>query len=217
MAKTIWFLTGNRGKVDEAKHHFADLGYHVEQLQVKEGLILEPQAEHLADVARAKIEQARQYTPSSDALVMVEDAGLFIDALHGFPGVYSANVMKTIGCDGVLRLLSHLEDGEEGVRKQQRSASFQAVAALWDGQRIIFGHGRCPGYIHTVTLGSQGFGFDPIFIPYDVGEIGEALNANQNGNTSSGGKTFGQLSMSEKNQFSHRRRALDDLIQQLQH
>ena len=60
---------------------------------------------------------------------MVEDAGLFVDHLNGFPGVYSAYVLKTIGCDGMLRLM-----GEEPAR----GAEFQAVAALlhrWERPR----------------------------------------------------------------------------------
>ena len=83
MAK-IWFLTGNAGKVEEAKHHFAEHGYVVEQLVVDHEII-EPQADSLTHVAQAKISQALEHMPSNEDMLLVEDAGLFVETLGGFP------------------------------------------------------------------------------------------------------------------------------------
>ena len=83
MAK-IWFLTGNAGKVEEAKHHFAEHGYVVEQLVVDQEII-EPQADSLTQVAQAKIAQALEHMPGKEDMLLVEDAGLFVETLGGFP------------------------------------------------------------------------------------------------------------------------------------
>ena len=110
MSSTVWFLTSNAGKLEEATHHFQPLGMEVKPLEVPEGSIIEPQSDDLEEVARAKLQQAMQHLPHEGAMVMVEDAGLFVDALDGFPGVYSSYVFSTVGNSGVLRLLSHLVD-----------------------------------------------------------------------------------------------------------
>ncbi|MFL2949430.1 MAG: non-canonical purine NTP pyrophosphatase, partial [Candidatus Poseidoniaceae archaeon] len=88
MGRTVWFLTGNPGKVKEAPHPLQPLGYDVKQLVVPEGSVIEPQAESLTDVAMSKIEQAIPFLQHPNDLLLVEDAGLFIEALDGFPGVY---------------------------------------------------------------------------------------------------------------------------------
>lgn len=132
MTRTIWFLTSNAGKLKEATHHLQPLGYTVRLLNVDEGAIVEPQVDTLEEVAQSKITQALNHLPEgeqSEDMVLVEDAGLFIDALNGFPGVFSAYTLDTIGCSGVLRLLNHLQSEDTIQCAQLRSAEFQAVAA----------------------------------------------------------------------------------------
>ena len=90
MNSTVWFLTSNQGKLAEAAHHFANIGMVVQALEVPGGAIVEPQASDLETVAEAKLRQALAHIPHEGALVMVEDAGLFVEALDGFPGVYSS-------------------------------------------------------------------------------------------------------------------------------
>ena len=148
-------------------------------------------------------------------MLLVEDAGLFIQHLNGFPGVYSAYALKTIGCNGVLKLLSHLESQDPVMNGQLRGAEFQAVAALWNGKEIIFGNGKCPGWIAQEINGEDGFGFDPIFVPFDLDGLGNALTAGNYGETSTHGATFGAVELEKKQLFSHRMRALSDLITQL--
>jgi len=214
MGKKIWFLTGNLGKVKEAQQHLHKLGYEVEQLVIDEE-ISEPQSDNLQSVAQAKITQALPHLPNDNDMLLVEDAGLFVEHLNGFPGVYSAYVLKTIGCNGILKLLSHLESEDPVMSGQLREAEFQAVAALWNGEKIIFGNGNCPGWISQEIDGEGGFGFDPIFIPFDLDVIGNPLTAGNYGETSTHGATFAAVELEKKQLFSHRMRALNDLISQL--
>ena len=166
-------------------------------------------------MARAKIEQAVKHLPDGERMVMVEDAGLFIDALGGFPGVYSSYVHETIGNLGIVRLLSHLSSQDPVRAKRLRSASFQAVAALWDGEQLIIGRGVCRGSIATESQGENGFGYDPIFVPADLDEDEAPLDPETLGAVSTHGQTFGAVDVSVKHVFSHRRRAIEDLLRQL--
>jgi len=217
MDTTVWFLTSNAGKLAEATHHFSKLGMTVRALEVPEGSIVEPQASTLEEVAKAKIRQAMEHLPHKGAMVLVEDAGLFVDALDGFPGVYSSYVHETVGNAGMLRLLTHLLSEDPARSKRLRAASFQAVAALWDGQEIHVGTGECRASIAHDIQGEGGFGYDPIFIPSDLDEEGMPLDPETLGAVSTHGQTFGSVDAEMKHQFSHRRRALDDIVRQVQH
>jgi XTP/dITP diphosphohydrolase len=218
MARTVWFLTGNAGKLSEATNHLEPLGYTVKQLVVEGVTIIEPQADTLEEVAQSKISQAIAHLPGgkdSEDLLMVEDAGLFVDALNGFPGVISAYALKTIGCNGILKLLEHLNSEDTVQSAQLRSAEFQAVAALWNNGEILYGNGSCPGWIALESSEGEGFGFDPIFTPYDLDALGEPLQPGYYGEKSTHGKTFGAIPLNEKQVFSHRTKALNDLLRQL--
>ena len=200
---TIWFLTTNPGKVDEAREYFSKHGIPVRQLEIEAS---EPQADDLEAVALSKIEQALPHLPNPDDMLLVEDAGLFVDALNGFPGVYSSYALKSIGNDGLLRLLDGIED---------RAANFQSVALLWDGERTHSGVGKCPGRISKVASEGNGFGFDPIFIPDDLDSEGNSLPKGQRGITSTDGITFGGVDITVKEKFSHRKRALGALCESI--
>ena len=214
MIPTVWFLTSNQGKLAEAAHHFANIGIAVQALEVPDGTVVEPQASDLETVAEAKLRQALAHLPHEGAMVMVEDAGLFVEALDGFPGVYSSYVHETVGNQGMVRLLEHLQSDDPVMAKRLRSASFHAVAALWDGERILFGRGECKGSIASEIQGDGGFGYDPIFIPADLDDDGEPLPPDVLGTISTHGKTFGTVDVELKHRFSHRRRALEDLMLQ---
>lgn len=113
------------------------------------------------------------------ATVIVEDSGLFISALGGFPGPYSSYAHKTVGCAGMLRLMEGVDD---------RKAVFRAsVVYATPSQTPVLFNGDSQGLISLSAKGSQGFGFDPIFI-----------------NDKCGGRTFAEISADEKNQLSHR-------------
>ncbi len=194
--RTVWFMTGNSGKVREAKHALQPLGFDVVQLQVEGVEISEPQADDLEDVARSKIKQAIPHLPSPDDALLVEDAGLFVDSLDGFPGVYSAYALKTIGFNGLLNLLKD---------STQRSGAFHAVAALWLDGEVHVSRGICNGDIAMHASGNDGFGFDPVFVPHPIQHDGIEYSTD--------GKTFADVDLTEKEMFSHRRKALDGLIQ----
>ena len=197
MAKPLLFLTSNQGKLAEAKQHLEPLGFDVQQFLIdgKVPAIIEPQADSLGEVAKAKMQQAVAllFSQEIEAAIMIEDAGLFIESLNGFPGVYSAYALKSIGCHGILKILT-----------TERVARFEAVAMLWDGENTITGKGICSGQISTEMVEGSGFGFDPIFIPDDLED-----------GTSTGGVPFGGIELSLKQAFSHRRKALDDLISKM--
>jgi XTP/dITP diphosphohydrolase len=200
--KRLLFLTGNSGKLAEAQLYFGPLGFKVEQF-LQNGQppeMVEPQAETLRIVANWKINQARKLLEESGetAAIFVDDSGLFIDSLNGFPGVNSAPVHQQIGCRGILDLMKG---------KNERGAEFRTCAILWDGVEY-FGEGVCRGEINVDERGENGFGYDPIFVPADI----EDSSA---GSLSTGGLTFAEIQTAEKNAFSHRRKALEAVAYQL--
>ncbi len=147
----IYFATANKGKFKECKEFMKKHGIKVRQKKIE---LLEIQANTLEEVAKFKIREAYE---KIKAPVFVEDAGLFIKALKGFPGVYSSYVYKTIGCKGVLKLMENAKE---------READFKAVIAFANknGKIKIFKE-VCKGRIALQEKGKSGFGFDPIFIP----------------------------------------------------
>ncbi len=188
----IIFVTSNKGKVSEARGIFAPLGHAVEQF-LKDGLtpeFSEPQSEGIEEVTISKMEQALVMIGGlveEGTALLVEDAGLFIDSLGGFPGPYSSYVEEKIGLDGILRIMN----GEEN-----RYAEFRAVIAFhYMGQTHIF-RGKCEGSIDVEKKGEGGFGYDPIFVPSE-----------------SDGRTCAEMTAEEKSSISHRGRALNKLLE----
>jgi len=145
----VYFVTGNKHKFLEVEKLFREIGVSLKQLTVK---LVEPQGD-LEFVAEYKLKQAYGLVKKP---VVVEDAGLFIEALNGFPGPYSRYVLETIGNEGILKLM-------EGV--ENRSAYFKAVVGYYDGRILKLFEGRVYGRIAYEKRGESGFGFDPIFIP----------------------------------------------------
>lgn len=179
-------MTGNDGKAREAAAALAPIGIRVEQVRAD---VVEIQADTLEAVAHAKLAHAARRVPRP---FFLDDAGLFVDALAGFPGVYSAHALRTIGTRGILRLLEGRDD---------RAARFEAVVGyLPERGEPFFAKGVCEGTIAQKTAdGGHGFGFDPIFLPR-----GDS-------------RTFAELPADEKNGLSHRGRALARLSERLRH
>ena len=183
----VLFATGNQNKVIEASGILSPLGFVVEHLLIGGQVpdLVEPQAEGIEEVAISKLEQAVSLimgTEFENEALLVEDSGLFIDSLSGFPGPYSSFVQETIGLSGVLSLMSGEKD---------RGAEFRAVAALSFQGNILTSTGICRGSISEKISGDSGFGYDPIFIPEETN-----------------GRTCAQLSPDEKSSISHRGFAL---------
>jgi XTP/dITP diphosphohydrolase len=119
-----------------------------------------------------------------------DDSGLEIDALNGEPGVYSARYAGEHGnhAANIKHVLDKLKD------ETNRKARFRTVISLiWNGEECFF-EGTVEGTIRTTPSGTDGFGYDPIFEPY-----GYAI-------------TFAEMTMDEKNQISHRAKAMEKLI-----
>ncbi len=174
----IHFITGNENKVEEAKKKIGPLGFEVIQKNLNPPEI---QSDNLEDVA---LFSAKWVSERFSEPFFLEDAGFFVDSLNGFPGVYSAYVFETLGYMGILRLMDGIEE---------RSARFAAVIAYHDGKQIKSFGGEVSGHITQEPRGSNGFGYDPIFIPE-----GES-------------RTFAEMSAEEKGRVSHRGRALEKM------
>ncbi|MCI0503780.1 XTP/dITP diphosphatase [Candidatus Micrarchaeota archaeon] len=146
----ILFATSNQHKFEEAAAYLAGRGIQLERFPIEHR---EMRSESLEEIAR---DAARFAFKKCKKPVFVEDAGLFISALNGFPGTYSAWVQKKLGNAGILKLMAGAPD---------RSAYFEACIAYHDGKRISCFSGRCPGSISEGARGASGFGYDPIFVP----------------------------------------------------
>lgn len=177
---SIHFITSNKGKFKEVEAALSALGHDIYQMK---GDYPEIQADTLEEVIFFGIDFLKEEVQGS---FLIEDSGLFIGPLGGFPGVYSAYVQETIGNPGVLRLMGDRKD---------RDAMFKSCFGLFDPRRkpkVV--SGECKGSISCQMIGEGGFGYDPIFIP----EGHE--------------RSFAQMSVEEKNSMSHRGRALKALI-----
>ena len=146
MRRRYVFLTSNGHKFREAEELFIEEGL---ALEWRRGSYPEIQGDTLEEVAMAAAKALEEG-------VFIEDSGLFIDALKGFPGVYSSYVLKTIGNEGILRLMEGVED---------RGARFESVVAYRGRDEVKIFKGVVRGNISPSMRGSAGFGYDPIFIP----------------------------------------------------
>jgi XTP/dITP diphosphohydrolase len=150
MDASLFFATSNLGKFTEAQKVLASAGITVKHFDFRHSEI---RSDRLEDIAREAAEEAYRRCQEP---VFVEDSGLFIKSLGGFPGTYSGWVLKKIGLQGILKLMSGVKD---------RSAYFEACIAYADGSGIKTFSGRCSGSISEIPRGSGGFGYDPIFVP----------------------------------------------------
>ncbi len=188
--KEIIFITTNKNKVKEVQD-LADaeaksitiehLEYDYPELQLAE---IESVARESANYIREKMTLKKPF--------FLEDSGLFIHALNGFPGPFSAFVFDKIGNEGILKLMAD-KKGEE------RKATFKTVVAFCESPKnapLLF-VGTAEGKIAEKIRGKGGFGYDPIF------------------EFEGTGKTFAELSIEEKSKISHRSRAFRKLLDHL--
>ncbi|KZX17199.1 XTP/dITP diphosphatase [Methanobrevibacter filiformis] len=175
----ITFITSNKHKVNEAEKIFENFDIKLEAIDLG---YTEVQGT-LEDVAIAGAKYASSKLNKS---VIVEDAGLFIKSLNGFPGTYSSYVQETLGNQGILNLMNDIRD---------RTAEFRSVIGYCapNSEPKIF-LGKVRGEIALEERGSKGFAFDPLFYVKEYDQ------------------TFGELSDNDKNQISHRRNSLELFI-----
>lgn len=177
--RTLTFVTGNAGKVAELRALLKPRGIAVRQ---DDRGYPEVQADTLREVAE---EGARHLLASGlTPPFVLEDSGLFVAALRGWPGVYSRHALDTVGVPGLLRLMADVEH-------EMRSASFQACLLYVDAAgRLHAFEGACQGRIAERAAGTGGFGFDPAFVARGQD------------------RTFAELPAAEKAARSHRGQAV---------
>jgi len=170
----IYFATSNKHKFKEAKEILAGRGISVKHFLFKHNEI---RSDSIEEVALESVKAAYKKLKKP---VFVEDTGLFVKSLGGFPGTYSGWVFGKIGAKGILKLMQ----GEK-----IRNAEFKTCIAFTNGKRVKTFTGTVKGTISKRMKGKKGFGYDPVFIPR-----GEK-------------KTFAE-SIVLKNKLSHRYKSL---------
>ncbi|MFW9855892.1 MAG: non-canonical purine NTP pyrophosphatase [Candidatus Thorarchaeota archaeon] len=183
--ETIIFVTSNSHKFDEVKHLFSRFtSFKLMQLDLE---LPELQSFDLEKISTFALKSLSEITNGDieNFPVFVEDSGLFIRALKGFPGPFSSFSYRTLGLDGILTLMQGVID---------RKANFQSSIAFKFNKTIRAFNGLVNGRIAHHASGS-GWGYDPIFIPDHPGN-----------------KTYGDLG-EEKKFISHRYLATKQLIE----
>jgi len=184
---TLIFATNNAHKVEEIQ---AAIGHQLEVISLQQaGIDIDIPEPHptLEGNATEKSSTIHRLTGGD---CFSEDTGLEVEALNGEPGVKSARYAGD-GRDfnsNIQKLLHNLQD------QPNRKARFRTVISLIiNGKEHLF-EGICEGHILTTPTGGQGFGYDPVFAP--------------DGET----RSFAEMSLEEKNHYSHRRKAADKLV-----
>lgn len=196
MNRRIILSSGNKHKVSEIKDILKDMPFEViskddlgyNDFDVEEdGTTLEENA----------LKKATELHKLTKGIVIADDTGLFVDELNGDPGIYSARYAGEPTSDKNNRelLLKNLEN----VPFEKRTAYFKTVIAivLEDGSKMT-AEGKVAGMISFEEKGKNGFGYDSLFLAEDTG------------------RTFAEMTDYEKNQISHRARALQNLKKRLE-
>ncbi len=163
----VYFVTSNENKVREAEHI---LGCSLKQIELE---IKEIQS---LDVEEIVAEKAREAFKKVGETVLVEDTGLYVAAWNGFPGGLIKWIMKTLGNDGLCKIL----------REYDRGTTVKACVGLCNGSEVKLFTGEVTGTIVDEPRGTSGFGWDPLFQP------------------AGSHRTFAEMSPEEKNSISHR-------------
>jgi XTP/dITP diphosphohydrolase len=193
----LTYVTTNEGKVREAEEY-------LDQVAATAFEYTEIQADTLAPIAAHGAREAYRHL---DTPIMVDDAGLFVQGLDGFPGPYSAFVETTVGVERLWDLVEPLDEHRASFRcvlaycdgadfaaspdpidRDERVAAAAATTDEDDALPVKLFEGTVRGRL-VAPRGDGGFGYDPIF-EYD-------------------GRTFAEMSAAEKNALSHRGRALE--------
>ncbi len=194
MKETIVFATGNEGKMREVRMILADLG--MEILSMKEAGVHADITEDGETFAQNAEIKAKAVWLQTGGIVLADDSGLAVDYLGGEPGVYSARYM---GEDTSYDIKNQaIIDRLKGAEGKERSARFVCdIAAVLPDGTVVHTEGFMEGQIAEKPAGTEGFGYDPIlYIP----ELGV---------------TSAELTLEQKNQISHRGKALRAMKEEL--
>ncbi|MBE5914320.1 XTP/dITP diphosphohydrolase [Pseudobutyrivibrio sp. C4] len=188
MKRKVIFATGNANKMREIREILGEEDFEI--LSMKEAGIDIDIVEDGATFEENSLIKSRAIAAvAKDAIVLADDSGLEIDALNKEPGIYSARYMGEDTSYDIKN--ANLIERLDGVEKQDRSARFVcAVSAVFpDGEDAVV-RGTIEGYIGWEPMGTNGFGYDPIFYLWDK-DVSTA-----------------SLSPEDKNAISHRGQAL---------
>ena len=191
--KRLRFLlaTQNEGKVREIEQ--ALIGSDIQLVSVREqGKLTVPEETGLTFLENARL-KALHYFRLTKIPTLAEDSGLVVDSLGGIPGVYSARFGRTDE-ERIEKLLVWLKPCHS---RKDRRARFVSAFCLAQMDSVVEEVGEVKGWITKETRGVGGFGYDPVFYYRPMR------------------KTFGEMTMEEKNQVSHRSRALEKLRKRL--
>lgn len=173
------FVTGNAGKLSEARRI---VGPRLEAVTID---LPEIQSLSLERVLEAKAEAAWRAVRSP---IVVEETGLELSALNGFPGPLVRWMLDAIGAEGIARCALDLGNGHAVAR---------CALLAYDGTHRLFAEGATTGSLVLPGRGAGGFGWDPVFVPDDET------------------RTYGEMADSEKDAISHRGRAWRVLLEQI--
>ena len=195
--KTVVIASNNAHKIDEIRAALDFEGWEFASLK-EAGVASDPEenAETFEGNARIKARAAHEV---SGRAVLADDSGLEVDALQGEPGVRSARYAGVHGDDAAnnRKLLEKLA----GIPDAERTARFVCALVFVDEDGTeLTARGTVEGRIGYEEKGTEGFGYDPLFLPDDFG----------------GSRTFAEVSQSEKTAISHRGRALNDIKAQIE-
>lgn len=185
--KILLVASSNLNKVREIKKYFSKLPYKI--IGLNDMNIFMHVEETFTSYKENAMLKATKYGEVANILTLADDSGLEVKALKGRPGVFSARYEKGSDSDRNTKILKELIN----IPKTKRKAQYQCIMALHDPKRkkCKTFSGIVKGEITTIPIGNKGFGYDPIFY-YPKAK-----------------KTFAQMTMADKEKYSHRGRALE--------
>lgn len=187
--KKIVLATGNKNKIKEYQNLFSSLEY--EFISSEDiGLSLDAVIEDGLNFKQNALIKARAIASQVSYPVIADDSGITINALYGFPGIFSHRFMEDYSYREKNNAIMHMLEN-----CSNRQASFHcAIALVYANKEFVF-EGVARGEITHREFGIDGFGYDPIFFSYQLN------------------KTFAEASLNEKNTFSHRAKASKKLFE----
>ena len=202
----ICAASNNAGKLKELRRILERMGHEVKSLR-ELGIELDPEETGTTFAENARI-KAEAFCKASGLPTVADDSGLCVDALHGAPGVYSARYAGHHGDDAAnnAKLLQEMRQ----VPAENRTARFvSAVCFILPNGRELLVEGECPGTVAFSETGTNGFGYDPLFVPDRVG-LPDGSTVENTAN-----RSYAELADGEKDAISHRGRAMEKLEAEL--
>lgn len=189
--RKIVLSTDNKHKIKEIRNILKDLN--IDVLSKKdiglENLNIEEDGTTLKENS---IKKAKALKDETSDMVMADDSGLFVDALNGEPGIYSARYAGIDGDD--MRNNEKLILNMKNLPIEKRQASFfTVISIITEAGEVMTVEGECRGHIGFELKGDNDFGYDPLFVPVGYN------------------KTFAELDEQIKNRISHRAIALENI------